>query len=603
MESMNIGDNDLNCYISKIDYEKLVSQGNKEDIDRLLHYAMIKFKEKNVRKGTIKVLDEYATAINEDIKEEIKKKLKKEQVNVFSRRGQLEQFLEEQPFFYDEAKSFWLWDKENYCWKKSDEINCLNLIRNILGAETIESKARNELIAGFQQVGRENMPKPPKKSWVQFKEKIYDIITGEVFEASPEYFITNPIPHNIGKSEETPNIDKLFVEWVGEEHKQELYELAAYSICPDRFMQRIYALCGGGSNGKGTFMKIVKKLIGENNYVSTELKQLSENQFETATIYRKLLAIMGEVSVDDLKNTNMIKEISGEDSIRFCFKGKLPFTEENTCLGVCLTNSLPTTPDKSLGFYRRWMIIDFTNQFELISKDLISEITEEEFENLCFKSIQTLKELYKTRKFTNEGTFQEREEKYEERSNPLERFIEEFCYDEPEEKITLREFTNYYNAWLKSNHLRSYTPIMVGKLIRNMGYIVGHRKELGISNVYILGFSFKKDKIKEYIQEKLLELPELLKVQVNPTWETTEDFSSLSSSSNRPSNFNKLQKLKWLKETINKEINDKNLDLISTEEVIELVKNKLPEDNIEDLLDKLNQNGELLQQGRKWKVI
>ena len=331
---------------------------------------------------------------------------------LFTRRGQIEEFWKEQPFFYDKSKIFWIWDLKDKKWIRSDEVDFLNAIQKMQGVETLNSKNKAELVEGFKQIGRQHFPKPIKKEWVQFLDKIYDVQTGENFEATPEYFVTNPIPWKIGESEDTPAIDKLFLEWVGENDKKSLYEFIAYNISLDKFMQRIFAFCGGGSNGKGTFIKLNYKFLGEDNCVSSEIKSLSEDKFEPAVLYRKLLCVMGEVSYGDLRNTNQLKKLAGEDKISFQFKGKTPFTDENTATCVCLTNSLPATPDKSLGFYRKWKIEDFPNQFTEISKDLIKEIPEVEFENLAKKSLRILKELYEHRKFNNEGSFEERMDKY-----------------------------------------------------------------------------------------------------------------------------------------------------------------------------------------------
>ena len=411
--------------------------------------------------------------------------------DIFGRRGQIETFWEEQPFFYDKSKMFWLWNKEEKKWELSDEVDYLNAIQEILGVETIDSKTRIELIEGFKQIGRKHKPKNMKKSWVQFKDTIYDLKTGKQFEATPEYFITNPIPHNVGESEETPTIDKLLVDWVGEENKQALYEFLAYNISLDKFMQRIFALCGGGSNGKGTFIKLNYRFLGKENCVSSELKSLSEDRFEPAVLYRKLLCVMGEVSYDDLKNTNMLKKLGGEDLLSFQFKNKTPFTDENTATCVCLTNSLPTTPDKSLGFYRKWNIIDFPNQFEELKKDLIEDIPEIEFENLAAKSLRILKELYDTKKFHNEGDWEERIKRYEERSNPVMRFVEERCEEKVGENITLRKFTNLCNEYLKYKHLRIMTARQIGKVLRDEGLSVGQRKINEITSVVILNLIHK----------------------------------------------------------------------------------------------------------------
>jgi len=422
-------------------------------------------------------------------REYIKKEQLKEQI--FTRRGQIESFWKIQPFFYDAAKLFWIWDNELRKWKISDEVDFLNAIQEKLGLETIDSKARIELTEGFKQIGRKHTQKKIKKGWVQFKNKIYNGKNGEyLFEASPEYFVRNPIPWEVGLSDETPTIDKLYIDWVGEMHKKELEEATTYTITPDRFMQRIIGLCGGGSNGKGTYMKLIERFIGRENMVSSELKNLSEDKFEPAVLYGKLVCVMGEVSYDDLKNTNHIKKLAGEDLLSFQFKGKTPFTDENTAVCLSLTNALPVTPDKSLGFYRKWWIIDFPNQFDGIKYDIISTIPDIEFNNLALKCLNQLKKLYEIKKFTNEGSFEERITKYEERSNPVLKFIDEYCKEEPNSFLSLREFTNRCNEFLKSKHLRIMTANQIGKVLRNEGFIVGNRKIDDISAVVILNLEW-----------------------------------------------------------------------------------------------------------------
>ena len=484
------------------------------------------------------------------LKREKDNKIKNENAfGVFSRRWQIEEFWKQQPFFYDEAKIFWLWNKEEFKWKINDEINFLNLIQETLGIETIDSKTRTELIAGFQQIGRKHKPLSFGEKWIQFKNQIYDIETQENFESSPEFFTTNPIPYKIGESEETPTIDKLFIEWVGEEHKQELYENIAYNISRNKFMQRIFALCGGGSNGKGTYIKLNYKFLGKENCVSSEIKNLSEDKFEPAVLYKKLLCVMGEVSYDDLKNTNMLKKLGGEDMISFQFKGKTPFSDENTASCVCLTNSLPNTPDKSLGFYRKWHIIDFPNQFNGIEQDIISKIPETEFENLALKCLKILKNLYNSKKFTNEGSFQERMEKYEQHSNPIQKFIEFHCIEEVGQTTSLRDFSNSLNNYLKENHFRILSAHQVGKILRNEGFLVGNRKINDISSVVILNL-------------KLLKPLKLLQVQLETHRETDRDINSFDG-------FNVFKDKINVKDSINEEKKG-SWDSFSDEEIKEM---------------------------------
>jgi len=401
---------------------------------------------------------------------------------------------------------------------KCDEVDLLISIERELNVETIDSKKKSELIESFKQVGRSHIPDKPKKNWIQLLDRIYDGRTVEfIFDASPNYQIINPIPWKIGTSTSIPSIDRLLVEWVGEENKVELYEFMAYLITRDRFLQRIFAFCGGGSNGKGTFMKLCTKLVGKENCIASDLKQLSESQFEPAVLYGKLMCVMGEISYADLKNTNQIKKIAGEDLISFQFKGKTPFTDENTALAVCLTNSLPSTPDKSLGFYRKWHLIDFPNQFNLISDNPIDNIPDVEFENLVLKLLEVLKGLYQKRCLTHEGNFEDRISKYEERSNPVMQFINQYCDEDNSFSIPLREFTNCCNEYLKTKHLRILTANQVGKILREEGFAVGNRRIDEISQVVILNLKFKPN---------ITTIKTIKKFSRNPYKETTEKFNS-----------------------------------------------------------------------------
>jgi len=408
---------------------------------------------------------------------------------VFEKEGQVNIFLDKQPMFYDVKELWWIWDFETKTYKQTNEIDILNQIRKT-GINTINSKERTEILNALKQVSRERFPFELPLECIQFKGTIVNIKTGEEMESCPEYFSTNPIPWSVGESEETPLMDKYFEEWVGKEYVETLYEIIAYSACSDQFMQRMIALVGGGSNGKGTFIKLLKKFVGKENSTSSELALLSSNQFETSALYKKLVCEMGEVSHDDLKNTNQIKKLSGQDDIRYCFKGKTAFSEESSTTCLINTNSLPISKDKTLGFYRRWLIIDFPNQFP-IKEGIIESIPNEEFESLANKSLRILKQMYKSQKFTNEGDINERAKRYEERSNPVMRFIEECCDEDYDKFVPLKTFTREFNEFLKNKHLRTLNSKEIKKVLADEGFEIRRGTKNYVTDTYIFNVKIK----------------------------------------------------------------------------------------------------------------
>ena len=397
--------------------------------------------------------------------------------HVFTRKGQSKAFFKQQPFFYDRSGLWWFWNKEFNCWIKTDEVDILNYIEQITGADVITSKERTEILNSLKQEGRKNLPKPIKPTWLQFKDKIFDIKSGETFTATPEYFVTNPIPYKMHDRnyELTPTMDKIFTEWVGEENIKILYEIIAYCLIPDYPIHRLFCLIGSGMNGKSCFLNLLRKFIGNENCTSTELDTLLLSRFEVTRLHKKLVCIMGETNFAELSKTSLIKKLTGGDFIGFEYKNKNPFEDYNYAKIIIATNNLPETTDKSIGFYRRWLIIDFPNQFSE-QKDILLDIPEEEYEALALKCTGILNDLLKKRKFSYEGSIEDRAKLYEDKSNPFDRFIKENCnLENPDGFIWKFEFEERFNQWCKENRFRGFSDNTIGRKMKNLGIGSGRK--------------------------------------------------------------------------------------------------------------------------------
>jgi putative DNA primase/helicase len=394
----------------------------------------------------------------------------KEASKIFTLEGQAERFNEIQPLFYDRAGMWWLWNKKHCCWELSDEIDILNMINKSNNIDVITPSKRSEILNSLKQKGRLNIPKDINPNWIQFKNIIVDIKTGKEFPATHEYFVTNPIPWELHKERyvNTPVMDKIFEEWVNKKYIQTLYEILAYSLIPNYPIHRLFCFIGGGMNGKSCFLNLLKKFVGEKNVTSTELDTLLNSRFEVTRLYKKLVCIMGETNFSEINKTSIIKKLTGQDVIGFEYKNKNPFEAENYAKIMIATNNLPTTTDKTIGFYRRWLIIDFPNQFSE-KKNILDEIPEEEYKALAVKSLGILKELLDKREFINEGNIEERMKKYEDHSDPLEKFIKEYVEEDFNGFIWKYEFEKKLNDWCKENRFRQLSEIVIGKKMKEKG--------------------------------------------------------------------------------------------------------------------------------------
>lgn len=450
----------------------------------------------------------------EKIREREKDEIIYEFINNFTDKIDLaERFIKTIPLYYDQSQIWWLWDKVRRMWKIVDEIDILNCLRELSEANVVNSKERNEILFALKQVARKNKPKPTPKTWVQFEKEVVDVMTGERFFATSEYFLTNPIPTRLGKRKETPIIDKIFTEWVGDAKVILLKEIMAYSMLPDYPLNRIFFLFGEGRNGKSSFLRLLIRFLGKENCCSSSLETLATSRFEKARLYKKLVCLMGETNISGVERTDILKKLSGGDLIGFEFKNKTPFDDINYAKLIIATNNIPTTTDKTEGFYRRCTIIDFRNKFEE-TKDILGDIDEEELQNFALQSIDILYHLLNKRVFSNEGTIEEKMKKYEEKSDPLEKFIKETTQEDPDGYIWKFEFEKRVNEWCRENGFRQFSDVAIGKKMKEKGYLEGKRSyDLigsfeGITKRYRTweGIRWKWEKPKEEQKEEVVEV-------------------------------------------------------------------------------------------------
>jgi P4 family phage/plasmid primase-like protien len=380
-----------------------------------------------------------------------------------------EHIIDKQPLYYDVSGNWWLWNYIDFKWERVDDTSILNAIDKHTTINTINSKEKNEMLEALKQVSRLNKPAPLQPTWIQFKDEIFDINTGERFDVKPYWFATNPLPYKLDSNnfEATPIMDRIFTEWVGEENVRKLYEIIAYCMMPDYPIHRIFCFIGAGMNGKSKYLSLLRKFIGNTNCCSTELDTLLTSRFEVTRLHKKLVCQMGETNFNEMSKTSMLKKLSGGDLIGFEYKGKDPFEDINYAKLIIATNNLPTTTDKTIGFYRRWMIIDFPNQFSE-AKDILAEIPEEEYGALGLKCCILLKELLKSRSFTNEGSIEDRMKSYENHSNPLEKFMKEMVEEDLDGQIWKWEFEEKLNAWCKDNRFRELSDVVIGKRMKEL---------------------------------------------------------------------------------------------------------------------------------------
>ncbi|SBS70789.1 phage/plasmid primase, P4 family [uncultured Microbacterium sp.] len=138
-----------------------------------------------------------------------------------------------------------------------------------------------------------------------------------------------------------------------------VWEILGYLLMTGNPLQKIFLLHGDGGNGKGTFMRLVRAMLGRESYSSISMHQLVDDRFATAGLYGKIANISGDLSSKFLSDPQILKEITGGDSITASRKFGQSFEFVPYAVPLFASNDHFRTSDNSAGWRRRWEVVDF----------------------------------------------------------------------------------------------------------------------------------------------------------------------------------------------------------------------------------------------------
>lgn len=416
----------------------------------------------------------------------------------------VEAFATRNPFFYDQTKTFWFWNKTEKNYQRVDETDIMNMLEDQLSfayrGQTVEVNIKKNYLEAFRRVGRKHIPKTASDDKIQFLDGVFDIKTKELTEPTPKEWIPNIIPWKLGKSSETPTIDSLIKSWVGEKLLLTAKQIIAYSMYRIFLIHVIIHLVGNGNNGKTVFARLMQKLLGKQNYTSTELERLTSDRFEIAKLENKLAVFLPETDFGVIKKSSVIKDSTGQDTISIRNLYKESKDVVLYCLWIVNSNELPITADKSDGFFRRQLILPFNNRFPR-GKDILKTVPDEEFNNLSKWCVENLPKLIETGQFDVMPSIEQQREAYENASNPLRAFIPKYCDIDPDYEVFYSEAFVAYNKHLGDLGRRKITKRKFTILLDDLGYsteimnikIQKNEKEVWTRKNMIFGFRFKEN--------------------------------------------------------------------------------------------------------------
>lgn len=127
---------------------------------------------------------------------------------------------------------------------------------------------------------------------------------------------------------------------------------------------RCLVLLGTGANGKSLFIDAVASLFPETSVVSSSPDSWAE-PVNRVVLHGAALNTVHELPTTRVLETDHFKTIVRGELVQARALYKDPVSFRPSCAHIFATNSLPTVKDYSEGFWRRFLIVTFNENFEM----------------------------------------------------------------------------------------------------------------------------------------------------------------------------------------------------------------------------------------------
>ena len=289
---------------------------------------------------------------------------------------------------------------------------------------------------------------------------VLNIKTGQLSEHHPKKLFLLQIPLKYDKNATCPNIKKFLSEVLpSKEDVEAAIELFGYCLLRTYPIHKAFMFVGEGSNGKSTLINILQKFLGKNNCAAMSLQDLENQNFSLASLYGKLANLYPDLSSKSLHATGKFKMLTGEDSVQAQKKFKDYFGFQNYAKMIFSCNQAPPVTDDTFAFWRRWILINFPNQFigDKANKNLIYELTTEtEMSGLLNLAVVGLQNLQSRGDFANSKGADEIKEHYMRVSDAVGAFVLDCLEAEPDGAILKADL---YSVFCEYCREMGYSPM------------------------------------------------------------------------------------------------------------------------------------------------
>ena len=233
--------------------------------------------------------------------------------------------------FDNETKTWRLWTGKH--WERTDDGNFRTLVKTTIDARNIEYKGSSYITDVLSLLTDDLRVKHwdiwDRKRYIAFEDSVWDSSTGEILKHSPGMGFTSFLPYQYKPLTGT-DLDAIEIlrhncpniyQWMNtamQGDRQKMLKLLAIvnGLLKFRFfdLQMFVHLIGKPGSGKGTFIRLLQKIVGRENWKGCKLRSMDDGSTMASIIEKQLVACPDERAASGV---DAILSMTGGDAVSY----------------------------------------------------------------------------------------------------------------------------------------------------------------------------------------------------------------------------------------------------------------------------------------------
>lgn len=333
------------------------------------------------------------------------------------------------------------------------------------------NRAKRKEVLDYLEIMIPSNTKQSDANYIAFRNGLYNIETEIFGPFDPSVVVTNKINVNYNEHAYHELTDKTLTKMAcgDPQIRMLLEETIGYCFYRRNELRKAFILTGEKSNGKSTYIDMVKTLLGDENTSALDLKELGD-RFKTAELFGKLANLGDDIGDEFVSNTSVLKKVISGDRVNVERKGQDPFDFNNYSKFIFSANNIPRMGrgKDTAALIDRLIIVPFDARFSASDPDFDPYIkyklrSEEAMEYLVQIGLDGLFRVLRTRHFTVTERVKKQLEEYEQANNPTLMFFREGLEAEEVENEPSKDVYRKYTEFCMVNGFTPMSNIEFGR--------------------------------------------------------------------------------------------------------------------------------------------